>query len=88
MITHGTDRIVQTARSIKAALRSAEVSKTVVLIGALKPERFSDSDAPINFGAAICSLQLVTPGVYVCMHARIFEADNCIRDKTSGVFTS
>ena len=53
IITHGTDTMAETARSLSG------INKTIIITGAMKPERFSNSDAPINLGAAIHILDLI-----------------------------
>lgn len=64
VVTHGTDTMLETA----AYLARQVADRRVVLTGAMRPERFSDSDAALNLGCAVGALHLVTPGVYVTMH--------------------
>ncbi|MDP3481542.1 MAG: asparaginase domain-containing protein [Desulfoprunum sp.] len=71
LITHGTDTMVQTARSLMAA-----EGKTIVLTGALEPALFKTSDAVFNIGCALAAAQTLAPGVYIAMNGRIFTADN------------
>ena len=52
IITHGTDTMVETAKYLSS------INKTIVITGAMKPERFSNSDAPINLGASITAAKL------------------------------
>ena len=58
IITHGTDTMLETARVL-----SQINDKTIVITGAMRPERFSNSDAPINVGAAIGSIEALRSGV-------------------------
>jgi hypothetical protein len=52
VITHGTDTMTETAQAL------AEVSgKTIVLVGALAPARFAESDAAFNLGMAFAVAQ-------------------------------
>jgi L-asparaginase len=60
--------------------------KVVVITGALRPERLQDSDAPINVGAALAAAAVMPPGVYVCMHGTVFDADRVERVPTNGCF--
>jgi len=70
VITHGTDTMVATARSL------ADIKgKTVVLTGALEPALFKDSDAVFNIGCAIAAVQTLAPGIYIAMNGRIFPHD-------------
>ena len=66
IVTHGTDTLNDTADF----LRKHCPHKTVVLTGAMRPERFSNSDAPLNLGMAIATVQLGKPGVYICLHGQ------------------
>ena len=67
IITHGTDTMATTA----AYLAKMNFNKTIVITGAMRPERFSNSDTDVNLGMAIAAVQVCTPGVYVCMHGMI-----------------
>lgn len=71
LITHGTDGMVKTGRSLK------DISgKTIVLTGALQPAAFKGSDAIFNIGCAIGALQTAEPGVYIAMNGRLFDVDH------------
>ena len=76
IITHGTDTIIETAEYI-----SGIRNKTIILTGAFKPERFKDSDAEFNVGAATGAVSPLGPGVYVCMNGRISLWNKVKRDK-------
>lgn len=65
VITHGTDTIEQTARSLNAG------NKVVVLTGAMKPHRFTDSDAEFNIGMAIGVALTAKPGVYIALNGSV-----------------
>lgn len=67
IITHGTDTMQETA----AFLQKHCPHKTIVITGAMRPERFSNSDAPLNLGMAIATVQLGGPGVYICLHGQV-----------------
>ncbi len=43
-------------------------NKLVVITGAMLPERFSNSEAPINLGCAIATANLMEKGVFIAMH--------------------
>ena len=70
LVTHGTDTMVATARSLAGI-----AGKTIVLTGALQPGRFADSDAAFNLGLAFSAVQLCSPGVYVVANGAVFPAD-------------
>ncbi|WP_045215997.1 asparaginase domain-containing protein [Desulfonatronovibrio magnus] len=82
LITHGTDTMVETA----AVLSSQMKDKTIVLVGAMIPFTFRDSDAVFNLGFALAATQILPPGVYIAMNAKIFNWDNVTKNKETGRF--
>jgi len=81
VITHGTDTMTATAK----ALASIQ-SKTIVLVGALSPARFAESDADFNLGMAFATAQFAAPGVYITMNGNVFAGDQVRKDRESGRF--
>ena len=76
VVTHGTDTMVRTARTLEDALHSeggAAPDKTVVLVGSLSPARFKSSDAVFNIGFATAAVQTLPPGVYLAMNGQVFR---------------
>jgi L-asparaginase len=82
IVTHGTDTMVQTA----ALLAAKHLAKTIVLVGAMVPYTFSNSDGLFNLGLAFGAVQLLPTGVYVAMNGRIFPWHAVRKNKTLGVF--
>lgn len=82
IVTHGTDTMVDTAKVIAAK----NPDKTVVLTGAMIPYKFGSSDGLFNLGAAIAFVQTLPHGVYIAMNGRIFNWDNCRKNKKIGEF--
>jgi len=81
IITHGTDTMLETARFL------APISnKVIILTGSMRPERFSNSDAPINVGTAIGAINLLKKGVYIAMHGRVLPFDKMRRNLETGQF--
>lgn len=76
VITHGTDTMIKTAKYL-----SILESKTVVITGAMRPERFSNSDASFNLGLAVAAVQTLPFGIYIAMHGQVIPWKECIRDK-------
>ncbi|GIX33120.1 MAG: asparaginase [Lysobacterales bacterium] len=68
LITHGTDTMVQTARSLLGL-----PGKVIVLTGALNPALFRGSDAVFNIGTAVGAVQVLPEGVYIAMNGRIWD---------------
>ena len=81
VVTHGTDTMIETARKI-----SKIRNKAIVLTGAMKPEKFSDSDASFNVGAAVGALNVLGNGVYIAMNGRVLPWKRVKRDERSGRF--
>jgi L-asparaginase len=81
VITHGTDTMTDTAKVL------ADISgKTVVLVGALAPARFGESDASFNLGMAFATAQVAEPGIYITMSGSVFRADAVVKDRAKGAF--
>jgi L-asparaginase len=81
VITHGTDTMTVTAAEL------AGISgKTVVLVGALAPARFAESDATFNLGMAFATAQIAPPGVYITINGVVFSAGEVVKDRTRGAF--
>lgn len=83
VITHGTDTMTDTAAML-GDLRG----KTIVLVGALAPARFGESDASFNLGMAFATVQTAEPGVYITMSGSVFRADQVVKDRTKGAFVA
>lgn len=81
LITHGTDTMIETAKKL-----STIKNKVIILTGAIKPERFSDSDASFNVGTAIGALNVLDKGVYIAMNGRIYPWNEVERTKENGQF--
>ncbi|HAF41941.1 MAG TPA: asparaginase [Sphingobium sp.] len=81
VITHGTDTMTETAKQLKDI-----AGKTIVLVGALAPARFGESDASFNLGMAFATAQVAEPGVYITMSGSVFRADQVVKDRAKGAF--
>ena len=84
LITHGTDKMVETARILA---ESKLESKTIVLTGAMIPYAFGNSsDGFFNLGSALAFAQLLPPGVYVVMNGRYFHWNRVRKNRQTGNF--
>jgi len=83
VVTHGTDTMTDTAKALAGL-----AAKTIVLVGALAPARFGDSDASFNLGMAVAAVQLAAPGVYIAMNGTVFAADRVVKDRARGAFVA
>lgn len=86
VITHGTDTMADTARALAAAIPQVLEAKTVVLVGALAPARFAESDAPFNLGLAFGAVQAARPGVWITMNGQVFDGRHVRKDREAGKF--
>jgi L-asparaginase len=83
LITHGTDRIVETAE----VLANAKIEKTIVLTGAMIPHAFgTSSDGFFNLGSALAFVQTLPHGVYVAMNGRYFLWNEVEKNRKTGYF--
>jgi L-asparaginase len=84
LVTHGTDRMVDTAK----VLAEANIEgKTIVLTGAMVPYAFgTSSDGFFNLGSALAFVQTLPHGVYVVMNGRYFDWDNVKKNRRTGNF--
>lgn len=84
LLTHGTDRMVETAR----VLAEANIEgKTIVLTGAMIPYAFGmSSDGFFNLGSALAFAQILPPGVYVVMNGRYFHWNRVRKNRQTGNF--
>lgn len=84
LITHGTDRMVETAR----ILAEADIrGKTIILTGAMIPYAFGNSsDGFFNLGSALAFAQAMPEGVYIVMNGRFFTWNNVRKNRQTGNF--
>jgi len=77
IITHGTDTMIDTAKSL-----STFKDKVIVLTGAMEPAKFKSSDAVFNLGSAVAAVQILPYGVYLVISGRIFKPENVQKNRT------
>ena len=83
IITHGTDTMVETAKTL-----SQVRGKTIVLTGALTPALFKNSDAMFNIGCAVTAVQIMKYGVYITMNGQLFEQAKVKKDVVQNRFVA
>jgi L-asparaginase len=81
LITHGTDTMVDTAKSLQGI-----ENKTIVLFGAMQPARMRYSDAMFNLGIAIGAVQILPAGIYIAMNGQIFNPDEVAKNRAEARF--
>ena len=67
-------------------LGEAELSKRIVLTGAMIPYAVQGSDALFNLGFACAAAQLLPHGVYIAMNGQVFAWDKVRKNLQLGVF--
>lgn len=83
VITHGTDTMTDTAQAMAGV-----AGKTIVLVGALTPARFAESDAVFNLGMAFATAQVAAPGVYITMNGSVFDGTHVRKDREQARFVA
>ena len=81
IITHGTDSMIETAKVL-----SKIKDKAIIIVGSAMPERFNDSDAPINIGVAIGAINNIDSGIFIAMNGRIYDFDKVQKLQETGQF--
>ena len=71
VITHGTDTMTDTARSLAGV-----TGKTIVLTGAMQPARVRFTDAVFNIASAMMAAQTLAEGVYITMNGQVFDPES------------
>lgn len=82
LISHGTDSMAETARTLGAA----GIPKTIVLFGAAVPFIKPASDAVFNLGFALAVVQQLPAGVYVAMNGGVFSWNDVRKNRETGFF--
>lgn len=82
IITHGTDTLLETAAFLDQKIKD----QLIILTGAMRPERFYNSDAPVNLGLAIGGANVLNSGVWVSMHGILKPFDQIKRNLETGQF--
>ncbi|NUP96573.1 MAG: asparaginase [Planctomycetaceae bacterium] len=82
VVTHGTDTMELTARTLGAA----NLPKTIVITGAMVPYTFGSSDGLFNLGSALAFAQSLPPGTYVAMNGRVLTWEHVRKNRATGVF--
>lgn len=84
IITHGTDKMVATAKALaKANLKN----KTILLTGAMIPYAFGgSSDGFFNLGCALAYVQTLTKNVYITMQGQPFLWNEVQKNSILGKF--
>jgi L-asparaginase len=82
IVTHGTDTMMETASYLAERIKD----KLIVITGAMRPERFTNSEADINVGSAIGAVNTLEKGVYIAMHGTVKQYAEIQRDMETGKY--
>jgi len=82
IITHGTDTMIETASYLGNKVRN----KLIIITGAMLPERFNNSEAPVNLGCAIAAVNLLEKGIYIAMHGIVKSYLKIQRNQETGKY--
>jgi L-asparaginase len=82
VIIHGTDTMTETAKT----LGQANLTKTIVLTGAMVPVDIVNSDAQFNLGFALGCASTLAAGTYVAMNANVHAWNQVRKNKEQGIF--
>jgi L-asparaginase len=80
LITHGTDTLIDTAKSLEHLPTKYLTTKVIVLTGAMQPAAFKETDAIFNIGTAIGALCCAAPGIYIAMNGQVFKANFVVKN--------
>lgn len=83
IIVHGTSAMQETAHELDNQYSG---EKTIVLTGALKPIRYSDTEAMANLATACCAARYFPAGVYIAMHGLVERPGAIAKDASTGQF--
>lgn len=84
VILHGTDSMAESANYCLERIGTPPVP--IVFTGAMKPLGFDDSDAMQNVTEALLASKLLTPGVYISFHNRIFPLPKVRKNREKRTF--
>ena len=84
IVVHGTDRLHRSGERLVEGFGTPR--RPVVFTGAMRPYELRSTDALQNLTEALLAVQLLAPGVYVCMHNQVLQFPGVIKDRTAGTF--
>jgi L-asparaginase len=84
VIVHGTDRLAASGDRIVELVGTP--ASPIVLTGAMRPYELRATDAIQNLTEALLAVQLLAPGVYVCMHNQVLRFPGVEKDRSAGTF--
>ena len=84
VVVHGTDRLAESGERMVELFGTPK--NPVVFTGAMRPYELRSTDALQNLIEALLAVQLLAPGVYVCMHNQVLQFPGIAKDRQLGTF--
>jgi len=84
IVVHGTDRLQYSGERVVELCGTPR--RPIVFTGAMRPYELRSTDALQNLVEALLAVQLLAPGVYVCMHNQVLQFPGVVKDRTQGTF--
>ncbi len=84
VVLHGTDTLCVTGETLHKDI--PDLTKPVILTGAMRPFEMSRSDALQNLTEALLATSLLPAGVYAVAHGRALKFPGVIKDRELGSF--
>ena len=84
VILHGTDTMAVSAERCFQDIKGPKVP--IIFTGAMKPLGFEDSDALQNVTEALLASKIVSPGIYLSFHGRVFKVPGVKKNRHRGTF--
>jgi L-asparaginase len=86
VIVHGTDRLQYTGERLVELYGVPR--RPIVLTGAMRPYELRSTDALQNLTEALIAAQLLSPGVYLCMHSQVLQFPGVVKNRSLGTFVT
>lgn len=86
LILHGTDTMTTSADVLHAKIPKTPVP--IVFTGAMRPIGFDNTDALQNVTEALIATTILSPGVYISFHGRIFPVPGVQKNRDKRTFES
>ena len=87
VILHGTDRLARTGETL-VEMTDGSPDVPIILTGAMVPWVLKNTDAMQNLTESLLAVQLLDPGVYVCMHNQVLRFPGVVKDRKNLRFVS
>ncbi|MBK22743.1 MAG: asparaginase [Halobacteriovorax sp.] len=84
VVLHGTDTMARSAERVFKDI--PDPKQSVVFTGAMVPMGFEDSDARQNVTEALLASKLLSPGIYISFHNKVFKVPGVRKNPTIRTF--